>query len=107
MPFKDMEEYLKTRVEKPGLSWETLKKEGVIMGTPKPITVEEGLELEFDTPSKKVEFWSDQLAKAGFDPVPKYTPPASGAGGPLRLITGRCAGAHLQPHAEQSAAART
>ena len=32
MPFKDMEEYLKVRIEKSGLDWETLKKDGVIMG---------------------------------------------------------------------------
>ena len=32
----------RTRVEKSGHSWETLKKEGVIMGTPKPITVDDG-----------------------------------------------------------------
>ena len=62
MPFKDMEEYLKTRVTNAGLSWETLRKEGVIMGTPKPITVDEGLALEFDTPSKKGGVRSDQLA---------------------------------------------
>ncbi|MBK6603080.1 MAG: molybdopterin-dependent oxidoreductase [Betaproteobacteria bacterium] len=90
MPFKDMEEYLKTRVQNAGLSWETLKKDGVIMGTPKPITVEEGLALEFDTPSKKVEFWSDQIAKAGFDPVPKYTRHERGPKGYYCLITGRC-----------------
>ena len=29
MPFKDMEEYLSFRVEKSGLSWDKLKKEGV------------------------------------------------------------------------------
>ncbi len=59
------------------------------MGAKQPITVEDGLELEFDTPSKKVEFWSDQLAKAGFDPVPKYTAPAAAPDGHYRLITGR------------------
>jgi thiosulfate reductase/polysulfide reductase chain A len=89
MPFKDMEEYLSARVEKSGLSWETLKKEGVILGKPAPITVETGLELKFDTPSGKVEFWSDQLAKAGFDPVPKYKPHTQAPEGHLRLITGR------------------
>ena len=89
MPFKDMEEYLSYRVEKSGFSWETLKKEGVIMGEHKPITVEEGLTLKFDTPSGKVEFWSEQLAKAGFDPVPKYTAHAEAPDGHFRLITGR------------------
>jgi thiosulfate reductase/polysulfide reductase chain A len=51
--------------------------------------VEEGLTLEFDTPSKKVEFFSDQLAAKGFDPVPRYTPPEETPPGYLRLVTGR------------------
>ena len=48
-----------------------------------------GSSSTFDTPSKKVEFWSDQLAKAGFDPVPKYTAPDAAPDGHFRLITGR------------------
>ena len=71
------------------LQWADLKRDGVIMGKTAPITVEEGLELAFDTPSKKVEFWSDQLAGEGFDPVPKYKPPAEAPTGYFRLITGR------------------
>jgi thiosulfate reductase/polysulfide reductase chain A len=89
MPFNDIEEYLRLRVEKSGYSWDTLKKEGVIMGKPQPITVETGLELAFETPSGKVEFWSDQLVKAGFDPVPKYKPHTQAPEGYFRLITGR------------------
>ena len=42
MPFKDMDEYLSYRIEKSGHSWEALKKDGVIMGPPQPITVETG-----------------------------------------------------------------
>lgn len=89
MPFKDMEEYLSYRVEKSGHSWDKLKTEGVIIGPAEPITVETGLELEFETPSGKVEFWSDQLAAAGFDPVPKYKPHPQAPAGYFRLITGR------------------
>ncbi len=92
MPFKDMEEYLSFRVEKSGYSWAKLKTEGVIMAEHKPITVEEGLELSFETPSGKVEFWSDQLAAKGFDPVPKYTKPLDTPAGHFRLITGRAPG---------------
>jgi thiosulfate reductase/polysulfide reductase chain A len=92
MPFKDMEEYLAYRIEKSGHSWDKLKKEGVIVGEHKPITVEEGLELSFETPSGKVEFWSDQLAKAGFDAVPKYTRHPEAPAGHFRLITGRAPG---------------
>lgn len=89
MPFNDMEEYLRFRVEKSGLSWDALKREGVLMGPAKPIFVEDGAELVFDTPSGKVEFWSKQLADKGFDPVPKFTPPAQAPPGYFRLITGR------------------
>ncbi len=89
MPFKDMDEYLATRCEKSGIDYAKFKREGIVMGPKKPITVEEGLELAFDTPSKKVEFFSDQLAKAGFDPVPKYTPPEAPPAGYFALVTGR------------------
>lgn len=92
MPFKDMEEYLSKRVTATGLSWEQLKKEGVMLAPHKPITVEEGLELKFDTPSGKVEFWSDQLEKAGFDAVPRYTRHPEAPAGYFRLITGRAPG---------------
>ncbi len=89
MPFKDMDEYLATRCEKAGVDYAKLRKEGIVMGPKEPITVEEGAQIAFDTPSKKVEFWSDQLAKAGFDPVPKYTAPEPAPAGYFRLITGR------------------
>jgi len=89
LPFADIEEYLRFRVEKSGMSWDELKREGVILGAPAPVFVEDGVELTFDTPSGKVEFWSDQLKAKGFDPVPKYTPPAKAPDGYLPLITGR------------------
>jgi thiosulfate reductase/polysulfide reductase chain A len=89
MPFDHIEQYLKVRVEKAGLSWDQLRREGVILGEPTPTTVEEGLVLEFDTPSRKVEFYSEQLKAKGFDPVPRYTPPEEAPAGHLRLVTGR------------------
>ncbi len=89
MPFKDMEEYLATRVEKAGIKFEALKREGVMLAPKQPTTVEEGLELSFDTPSGKVEFWSAQLKDAGFDPVPKYTRHEQAPEGYFRLISGR------------------
>ena len=91
MPFKDMEQYLSYRVQQSGHDWDKLKTEGVILAKPRPITVEEGLELEFDTPSGKVEFWSDQLAAAGFDAVPRFTWHPEAPEGFFRLITGRSA----------------
>jgi thiosulfate reductase/polysulfide reductase chain A len=89
MPFNDIEEYLRARVEKSGWDWAKLKAEGVIVGEAKPTTVDEGLQLAFDTPSGKVEFWSQQLKDKGFDPVPKYTKHEDAPAGYFRLITGR------------------
>ena len=66
-------------------------KTGNWAGNHKPVFVEDGATLEFDTPSKKVEFWSRQLADAGFDPVPRYTPPQPAPEGMFRMITGRAA----------------
>ncbi len=89
LPFDDIEEFLRYRVEKSGHDWNQLKREGVILAEPAPIYVEDGVKLAFDTPSGKVEFWSDQLAARGFDPVPRYTPRAAPPEGYLPLVTGR------------------
>ena len=90
MPFETMEQYLRERIEKSGLSFDELMRDGVILGKDgDPVYVEDGLKLSFDTPSGKVEFWSDQLAAKGFDPVPKYRAPATGPEGYFRLVTGR------------------
>ncbi len=79
-PWKDIEEYLDTRLKLAGHSLEELKEKGIIKGPQQPIYFEDGVEPEFYTPSGKIEFYSTQLAEAGFDPVPKYTkhpePPA-------------------------------
>jgi len=77
------------RREKSGWDWAKFKAEGVILGDKKPTTVEEGVQLAFDTPSGKVEFWSQQLKDKGFDPVPKYTKHEEPPAGHFRLITGR------------------
>jgi thiosulfate reductase/polysulfide reductase chain A len=90
MPFDDMEQYLRYRMEKSNLSFDALKRDGVLVaGASAPVYVEDGLELTFDTPSGKVEFWSDQLAAKGFDAVPKYRAPAAAPDGYFRLVTGR------------------
>jgi thiosulfate reductase/polysulfide reductase chain A len=89
MPFKHIEEYLAYRCEKSNIDFAKLKAEGVIMGPKEPIYADDGATIEFGTPSGKVEFWSEQLQKAGFDPVPKFTPPEKPPEGYFPLITGR------------------
>ena len=88
-PWKDIEEYLQFRLKAAGHDLEALKKTGVVRGKPQPLYFEDGVEPAFFTPSGKIEFYSLQLADAGFDPVPKYRPPQPGPPGFLRLLYGR------------------
>ncbi len=88
-PWKDIEEYLAWRVKAASCNFEQLKRDGVILGAKQPIYFEDGAPAVFDTPSKKIEFYSVQLQKAGFDPVPRYTRPDPGPPGSYRLLYGR------------------
>jgi len=88
-PWKNIEEYLDTRLQGAGLSLDELKQKGVVTGTEEPLYIEDGVEPEFYTPSGKIEFYSTQLAEAGFDPVPKYVKPDEPPPGYFRLIFGR------------------
>ncbi len=88
-PWKDVEEYLDTRLKAAGLSLEELKKTGIIKTAERPIYFEDGVEPEFATPSGKIEFYSDQLAGAGFDPIPRYTKHEQPPEGYFRLLYGR------------------
>jgi thiosulfate reductase/polysulfide reductase chain A len=88
-PWKDIEECLRVRVTQGGFDFDQLKSKGILTGPPKPLYIDDGAEVSYDTPSGKVEFWSQQLADKGFDPVPKFTPPESGPPGSYRLISGR------------------
>jgi len=88
-PWKDVEEYLDTRLNLAGHSLDELKKKGIIKGASKPIFFEDGVEPEFATPSGKIEFYSKQLEEAGFDPVPRFTKHAEPPSGYFRLLYGR------------------
>lgn len=86
-PWKDAEDYLRTRLEKGNLSFEQLKKDGVIVAPAAPIYEDGPLTLK--TPSKKVEFFSQQLADAGLPPLPDYEPTEEPPTGYFRLLFGR------------------
>jgi thiosulfate reductase/polysulfide reductase chain A len=88
-PWKDIEEYLGARVKEAGLDFAELKKHGLIRGPREPLYFEDGAPAEFGTPSGKIEFYSNQLQEAGFDPVPKFTRPEAGPPGSFRLLFGR------------------
>ena len=88
-PWNDIEEYINHRLTAAGLSFDELKTKGILRGEKQPNYFDEGVPAQFSTPSGKIEFYSLQLANAGFDPVPKYKRPLSGPPGSFRLLYGR------------------
>ena len=83
------EKYVARRIEAAGYNFADVRKSGVIHGKRQPVTIEEGVEPEFATPSGKIEFESQQMADAGLDPLPTYRPPKDPPPGMLRLLIGR------------------
>jgi len=58
------------------VTWETLLERGFVrLNLPQPyLPFAEG---NFPTPSGKCEFYSERMARDGYDPLPAYTPPLS------------------------------
>jgi thiosulfate reductase/polysulfide reductase chain A len=88
-PWEDSIEYAKQRVKSGGFDCDVLMEKGVVVADAGPVTIEEGLEPDFPTPSGKIELHSEQLADAGFDPVPNFTAPEEPPPGHFRLLFGR------------------
>jgi thiosulfate reductase/polysulfide reductase chain A len=88
-PWKDSVEYAKYRVKEGGFDCDELMVKGVVTKKANAIYIEDGIEPSFDTPSGKIELNSQQLADAGFDPMPVYTPPEEPPPGHFRLLFGR------------------
>ncbi|MBL6974645.1 MAG: molybdopterin-dependent oxidoreductase [Deltaproteobacteria bacterium] len=88
-PWKDSVEYAMHRVKAGGFDCDELRLSGVALGKPTPVYIEDGLDPAFDTPSGKIELYSDTLEQAGFDPVPQYEPPEEPPPGQFRLLFGR------------------
>jgi thiosulfate reductase/polysulfide reductase chain A len=68
---------------------EGLMQDGVIKTAPVPSYLAKETQYEFGTPSGKIEFYSEQLASIGQDPMPVYRRPVMPSGEQLRLLTGR------------------
>ena len=88
-PWKDSFEYAKHRVKKGGFDCEAMQRTGVVLGEKVPVCEEEGLQLSFDTESKKIELHSAQLANLGFHPLPEFVPPEEPSPGMFRMLSGR------------------
>jgi thiosulfate reductase/polysulfide reductase chain A len=87
--WKDPVEHAQWRIKASGHDFAQLLSTGVILGQRVPVAEEEGLTLSFDTPSKKIELASSQLAAAGFEPLPNYTAHDEPPPGMFRLLSGR------------------
>ncbi|MEI6575896.1 MAG: molybdopterin-dependent oxidoreductase [Bacteroidota bacterium] len=90
-PWKDYTEVLDWQLKKLGSSLEEMKKIGVkkYPRTKGELYIVDDVEHVFETPSGKIELYSDHLASLGFDPIPVYTPHPEPPEGFYRLIYGR------------------
>ncbi|HHH38546.1 MAG TPA: nitrate reductase [Sedimenticola sp.] len=89
-PWKDYSEVLDWQLKQVGSSLEEMQRIGLKnFPRTRPMYFEPGEEREFYTPSGKIELYSQQLADAGFDPLPVYTPPERPPEGFYHLNYGR------------------
>jgi thiosulfate reductase/polysulfide reductase chain A len=89
-PWQDYTEVLDWQLKQVGSSLEEMQRLGVKRFPRKtPMYFAEGQAVRFRTPSGKIELYSQELARAGFDPLPRYAPPDEPPEGFLRLVYGR------------------
>jgi thiosulfate reductase / polysulfide reductase chain A len=88
--FQSMEEYLQLRLQGSGTTLEALQREGIHFQAPEnPPYLEPASPHAWHTPSGKVELYSEQLAQAGFAPLPSPLQLPEPPRGLLRLLYGR------------------
>ncbi|WKK65006.1 molybdopterin-containing oxidoreductase family protein [Lutimonas zeaxanthinifaciens] len=89
--YETIEEVLDWQLKQIGSSLEEMKKIGVKNFKRKsgPLYLQKGKPYEFPTQSGKIEFYSDELASLGLDPMPVYTPHETPNRGYYRLNYGR------------------
>ncbi|MCK6502053.1 molybdopterin-dependent oxidoreductase [Myxococcota bacterium] len=88
-PFEDVEQYLAERTEAAGIDLVELAKTGVIEGPKVPVTIEQGVQPTFPTPSGRIELYSQQMADAGLPPLPDFTAHEEPGPDQFRLLFGR------------------
>jgi thiosulfate reductase/polysulfide reductase chain A len=88
--YTDEEDYLRQELTPLGVSLEEVKVKGYA-DLPETAHVGEGSEPTFNTPSGKIELYSDTLNKVGFPGVPAWEEPPKPAEGQFYLLTGKVA----------------
>lgn len=89
--YADEEDYLRQQLAPLGFTLEEICLHGFVEPTKK----ETSKEIRFNTPSGKVEVYSETLAKAGFSPMVAWEEPLQPKAGEFYLITGKV-GQHTQ-----------
>ncbi len=87
--YTDEEDYLRQQLAPLGVSLEDVKAKGYAE-VPETHAGEDN-EPTWNTPSKKIELYSDTLAKVGFPGVPTWEEPPQPAEGQFYLLTGKVA----------------
>ncbi len=85
--YKDEEDYIRQQLAPLGVSFEELKSKGYI----ELPTAKEEPGFSWNTPSGKIELYSDTLAKVGFPGVPVWQEPPPPQQGQFYLLTGKVA----------------
>jgi len=90
VPYDNIEELLDFQLKGIGSSLEEMKKVGVkLLDRESRLYFDENEEVEFFTPSGKIELYSPQLANFKFDPLPVFTQHEEPPEGFYRLLYGR------------------
>jgi thiosulfate reductase/polysulfide reductase chain A len=90
--YEDEEDYIRQQLEPLGLDFDHLRVRGFV----EPEREEESeREITFNTPSGKIEVYSEALANAGFSPWPTWEAPPEPEAGEFYLLTGKV-GQHTQ-----------
>ncbi len=98
--YDDEEDYIRQQLAPLGISLEEVKAKGYAE-VPEASHAGESSEPTWNTPSGKIELYSDTLAKAGFPGVPTWEEPPQPDEDQFYLLTGKVAAVHAIRHAEQ------
>jgi len=90
-PYESMEDLVKWQLEGTGFSIEDFDQKGFVAYTDQQMLWDRNDEIQFKTPSGKIEFVSSLLEEAGFKSFPEYEMVPSAADNLFRLTVGRCA----------------
>jgi len=90
-PYDDITDLLDWQLKQIGSSLEEMQRLGVkkFDRNNGGLYFQKGEEIEFNTPTGKIELFSNEIASEGFDPIPVYTPHPEPEQGFYRLIYGR------------------